>query len=456
MKKIRKPRLLLVAGSLLVLSLFAVIFPPRPANAALGILDCEFCVVGVVETELEQWITDYVGGTYWRMSRHIRSEMVAQKVWMVSIFWEDNVLPALMLMANQLTAVAMQQMQIVGAFMDAKQQLETQQTLQRIAARTHKDYQTTIGLCEFASASKSLAHSDRKSEANGLMLGQRAQDRLLGAVNTAASMGPHGDTGNRIKQFREKFCDRRDNNDGLNFMCDWDQTGVPGPQVGGADPMRFNKDIDYRRLISSPLALDIVDMVTLPWRGDLADQEEEIFAMASNLYGNEVFLRPPNVELRPLVTERITNIQKVYLDMRAVAAKLAVAENSFNAIVGMKTEGSTGSFFDLRDLMVELGIDPGEAMDLLGFNSPSYYSQMEVLTKKIYQNPDFYTNLYDTPTNIARKKAAMQAIGLMQKFDLFKSHLRAESSLSVILELAVVDLQEEIENEINQAVGEGD
>jgi hypothetical protein len=122
----------------------------------------------------------------------------------------------------------------------------------------------------------------------------------------------------------------------------------------------------------------------------------------------------------------------------------------------MKTEGSTGSFFDLRDLMVELGIDPGEAMDLLGFNSPSYYSQMEVLTKKIYQNPDFYTNLYDTPTNIARKKAAMQAIGLMQKFDLFKSHLRAESSLSVILELAVVDLQEEIENEINQAVGEGD
>ena len=39
----------------------------------------------------------------------------------------------------------------------------------------------------------------------------------------------------------------------------------------------------------------------------------------------------------------------------------------------------------------------------------------------------------------------------MQKFDLFKSYLRNEASLSILLELAVMDLQEEVENEINQA-----
>ena len=76
---------------------------------------------------------------------------------------------------------------------------------------------------------------------------------------------------------------------------------------------------------------------------------------------------------------------------------------------------------------------------------------MEVLTKKIYQNPDFYTNLYDKPANVERKGVALQAIGLMQKFDLFKSYLRNEASLSILLELAVMDLQEEVENEINQA-----
>ncbi|MCE7886459.1 MAG: hypothetical protein DYH13_03025 [Alphaproteobacteria bacterium PRO2] len=455
MKKIRKPRFLLVAGSLLVLGLLAVItLPPRPASAAFS--PCEFCVDGVVETELEQWITDYIGGTYWRMSRHIRSEMVAQKVWMVSVFWEDNLLPALMLMANQLTAVATQQMQIVGAFMDAKQQLETQQTLQRIAARTHKDYHTTVGLCEIASSLKSLAGSDRNTEMHALMLSQRSQDRLLGAVNTAASLGEHGDKGNRLKQYREKFCDPRDNNNGLNFLCDWDQDGIPGPVVGGGDPMRFNKDIDFRRTVDTPWTLAQFDMIYPIGRVNLSDSEEEIFALASNLYGNEVFLRPPNVELRSLPTERITNMQKVYLDMRAVAAKLAVAENSFNEIVGQKAEGLTGAFPYLREMLVELGLGPGEATELLGSEAPSYNAAMEILTKKVYQNPDFYTNLYDTPANVARKKVAMQAIGLMQKFDLFKSHLRAEASLSVILELAVVDLQNEIENEINQAVGEGD
>jgi len=69
---------------------------------------------------------------------------------------------------------------------------------------------------------------------------------------------------------------------------------------------------------------------------------------------------------------------------------------------------------------------------------------MELLTKKIYQNPDFYTNLYDKPANVSRKGVAMQAIGLMQKFDMLKSTLRKEASLSVLLELAVTDEQNDI------------
>ena len=102
-----------------------------------------------------------------------------------------------------------------------------------------------------------------------------------------------------------------------------------------------------------------------------------------------------------------------------------------------------------------MGVPAADAVNLMGTN-PSYYAQMEMLTKKIYQNPNFYTNLYDKPANVARKNAAMHAIGLMQKFDLFNSYLRTEASLSVILELAVVELQREVENEIGPATAEGD
>ena len=111
-----------------VMALAFTVVMPRPANAL-----CEWCVKGVVEAELQAWVTDIQGGTYWRLTRFVRSEMTGEKIWLISILWEDNLLPAMMLMADQLTAVAMQQMQIIGTFMDAKHQLETQQVLQKIA-----------------------------------------------------------------------------------------------------------------------------------------------------------------------------------------------------------------------------------------------------------------------------------------------------------------------------------
>ena len=74
---------------------------------------------------------------------------------------------------------------------------------------------------------------------------------------------------------------------------------------------------------------------------------------------------------------------------------------------------------------------------------------MEILTKKAYQDPRFYTNLYDKPANVERKGAAIQAIGLIQKFDMLKSYLRTEASLSILLELAVEELQDEIEDAID-------
>jgi len=85
-------------------------------------------------------------------------------------------------------------------------------------------------------------------------------------------------------------------------------------------------------------------------------------------------------------------------------------------------------------------------------DNPSYYAQMEILTKKLYQNPNFYTNLYDTPANVERKTVALQAIKLMQKFDMLKSHLRGEANVSILLEMAVEQLQREVEDQI-QALG---
>jgi hypothetical protein len=72
---------------------------------------------------------------------------------------------------------------------------------------------------------------------------------------------------------------------------------------------------------------------------------------------------------------------------------------------------------------------------------------MELLTKKLYQRPEFYTNLYTSDANIARTQATMRAVGLMQNFDMFKSRLRNESMMAVLVELELETEQKAIEDE---------
>ncbi|PJF38459.1 MAG: hypothetical protein CUN55_17220, partial [Phototrophicales bacterium] len=122
-----------------------------------------------------------------------------------------------------------------------------------------------------------------------------------------------------------------------------------------------------------------------------------------------------------------------YLDLRSIAAKRSVAQNSLNAIIALKARGEPGVTSYMYRLMEDMGVKRSEIDDLLGEN-PSYFAQMEVLTKYIYQNPDFYADLYDKPANVERKGAVLQAIALMQDRDTFDSLLRSEASLATLLE----------------------
>jgi hypothetical protein len=382
------------------------------------------------------------------LKEHVTDSFVEHEDWIKDTLWDDNILPAMRGMADELSAISTYHAFIIGTFFDAKHQIETQEVLQTIRARAHKDYQPSTGMCEFGSVSKSLAASERKSEYNALVLSQRAQDRNLGTVGTSGATGKTDDLKSRVAQFAEKFCDQADNNNGLKLMC-------PSPPSGDAKK-RINKDIDYTRTVDSKWTLDI----DLTDTGAPTEEEEEVFALATNLYGHEV-ARAGLEALDTQMEGETTDAQRNYLTLRSLLAKRSVAENSYNAIVAMKSNGLPGSKDYLTAVMEELGVSKTATsgggsqtdMDAILGENPSYYAQMEVLTKKLYQNPEFYTNLYDKPANVGRKEVALQAIGLMQKFDMFKSHLRSEASLAVLLELEVSKLQGTVEKVINDSEG---
>ncbi len=393
--------------------------------------------------------------------QHITDEFNIWEQFILDVIWEEHFLPAWVMMTEHLSVVAMQQMMAVGVLLDAKQQLEAERLFQQLTAEAHKDYQPTLGLCTFGTNVRSLATAERRSENAAFLMGQRSIDRQTGNMNSSASEGVYIDLRNRFEQFQRRYCDVNDNNSGLGRIC----------PAGSAPSISINKDIDYARTVDRSLTLNIdFTDATFTGEGELTDDEEDLFALADNLYGHRVLTRIPESLLA------IEKHQDDILDVRSVIAKRSIAENSFFTIAAMKAQGTPtphpngddfGNSFDtgqyMKVILEGLAIPPDRIELFLGESAigqppddvpenirPSYYAQMEILTKKIFQQPEFYTDLYDTPVNVDRKGVALQAIALMQDFDTLQSYLRTEMMLSVLLELEIINLQKDVQNRINR------
>lgn len=344
--------------------------------------------------------------------------------WLVTTFFKDNVLPALMLFTEQMSAMAMHQAMMIGMFIDAKHQLETQRLFQELQTQAHRDYHPSEGFCWFGTAVRSMAASEQLGRFNTVAMGEIQLARQLGNVNNGAAESRDADKANRWEQFTKKYCDPHDNN----------QTATPGTGLttacgsGASGSKRVNIDIDYTRAVDEPRTIDA--NFTNP---GTTSGREDILALSSNLYGHDVLTRSA-------IKAHLKNsqYQHLYLALRSVAAKRSVAQNSFDAIVGLKTAGTPGmngasdtSAF-LGAIMHELGVPDSEVFQIIG-NNPSYYAQLELLAKKIYQNPDFYASLYDKPANVERKSVALKAIELMLDRAIFESQIRQEMATSVLL-----------------------
>ena len=138
------------------------------------------------------------------------------------------------------------------------------------------------------------------------------------------------------------------------------------------------------------------------------------------------------------------------MDARALTAKRSVAINSLASIGALKARGTPESQPFVYAILDELGtgFSPAEIREILG-DQPSYYAQMEVLTKIANQNPDVITDLMDKPANVARKDVALLAVELMQKRDTYRSLLRSEAVIATMLETALMEEQERLENIIS-------
>ncbi|MCB9990141.1 MAG: hypothetical protein H6867_02025 [Rhodospirillales bacterium] len=356
-------------------------------------------------------------------------------------FFELHVLPALMMMTEQLVTTGMEQMFILGTFFDAKIQLETQRLFQEKEAEAHKDYHPSFGMCVIGTNVRSMAAADRNGEYTSYVLSQRSQDRQLGIYSGQAAYSAEMDRRGRIEQFKKRYCDTDNNSQDLTELCD----------AGKAPAATVNSDIDYMRTVDMNRTLNI------DFTDDVATNDEiDVLALASNLFSHEVMNKTN------WTTGEMESAEGPYLDLRSIVAKRSVAENSFNAIIGLKAQGtpiSEQTILFTEKVLEQFGVNDGDdRLRMIGGvlgdretpnRRPSYFAQLEVLAQKIYQDPEFYTNLYDKPANVQRKEVAMQAINLMLERDMYKNELRSEMALSIWLEMELMKYQTDIQNRLS-------
>lgn len=340
----------------------------------------------------------------------------------------------LQLMAEQFTASMLWQVEAIGMLLDAKHQLETQRLFQQKTAEAHRDYQPSEQMCTFGTFAKDLAATQRVADASKETLAKNILQREIGANNTKGASGV-SDSLSRMSQFVRKFCNPLDNGGGLTKLCPT------------APPKEFqNADINYTQSVDQKLSLeiDVTDTVT-------TDDEEIVFALLDNL-----FMHNPMDKLQSDKMNQ-EKFRYHYTNYRSLMAMRGIARNSIANIIASKSEtpfgSGQGSAPYIKALMVEFGLSDTEIEAFLGEN-PSYHAQMEVLTKKMYQNPTFYTTLIDKPANIKRTRAAMRAIKLMQDRDIATALQRREMLLSMILEIRLREQADKVYNATEKSMYE--
>ncbi len=400
-------------------------------------------------------------------------------------------------MTQQFSAVMMQQTTLIGMLMDASIQLETQRKLQELQARAHKDYHPSEQMCKVGSFVRSVAHSESKAEIQKEALNKYLINQYTAVVHTAPAGGPDVYEDSKIRNFRELYCHSVDSGSAAGAICE----GVTSATTA-AELEQMNKDIDYTRSIEARLTLD-VDFTN----GAITQDETDIMAMARHLYFPSAFnvstVGALTDDLRPHFESRSyaakmgvahnSFINIIGMKSAAPVGRATTATTTsptvapfgtgspvedpdvFSTVAGVGVgangecsyiPGGSGpgciqtTRLTTRPPPTVLAEDSGWAYmkallrDNFGLavsdidkylgERPSYYAQMEVLTKKVYQDPKFYINLYDKPANVKRIGAAMDAILLMNQRDRFESLLRREMIAATLIENTLYDKVYEI------------
>ena len=314
---------------------------------------------------------------------------------------------------TKITDQLQQQSLIRSALMNAQENLNTLQSAKAKQAASLINARGSNQVCRMATLSRSLAKADLASAGQQRAISDVFLNRDLGKEGSlhVDSSGVNLTSGMvaRLELFKTQYCDKKAENTSLNSFCD--------VNIDTA----LNRDIDFTRTVDVPLTVDADFLDSETATGD----EPALIAFGENIF--------PSLPIGHKNNVNETGNKDNYMKSRSLLAARNVARNSYAAVVAEKTKTEGGVAPHAIALLKTMMFDPDEAVKLIG-EKPSYFAQMEMLTKTIFQTPAFVKNLMENPANVKRTRVAIRAIDLQQNADLLESMYRREMLLATYLE----------------------
>lgn len=338
-------------------------------------------------------------------------------------------------MALEISTSMQAQASALAPFFDSYSMVQTVRRINVMQAETFQRTKPSVNMCKFPSAGKSLSRLSFSSKANAQIFAKYMQDYDLQHVNSAGGLQAYASEQEYVQKFKDNYCSQNQNGqDGLARFCN------------NTNGDRVNNDINFPYFFATREGnnIDFTDKADFalgtPDQQVLTDGERDLFYLTHNLFNS-------NTGKISETVIKDQDGQRLVTDLRSLQAIRNVAKNSFAVLVGNKSGGSSeGNNVHLVRILQTLGA--GNTADYYGTGNGvgvSYDGAMEALTKKMYQDPGFYANLYDSPENVQRQKAAIKAIQLMQGWDIVKALHRREMLLSMLIEVKLRREQRRVE-----------
>ncbi len=409
-----------------MLALFCVTLTPTKQAQAR----CCYCCIEPAQQAMHAALIGLVIAAQNAEFKTLRDTLLSQT------WWHAGVAPLAKRATRELVTNGWSLVASFGAMLDGKLINDRILDMQVLSAKSAQRHMPSKAMCKFASLSKSMAQADQRAKMVHDVLGEFSLRRVLGQAETIGATETK-DIAGRLRATLENHCGPNEFGGEVTAICPIGP-GSPTTTPYTAKDINFTNAIDVPDTINIGLDSAIIGINT-------EDETANVMAMKTMLYNHQAAPRIGKKDLQ----NNYSGQQSRYLDWRGTVAKRTVAENSFDAIIGMKAASGVAVKEEYKLQLESLGMSAAES-EAIAKTAPSYWAQMEHLTKKLYQNTNFFVNLYDGPDNVLRQSASMDAISLMQMRDYYNSLIRSEMALSILLDTEVGKEIGALNNALNQ------